>query len=99
MSYGGFVYIMTNVHHTVLYTGVTSDLYSRISEHKEKFNRRSFTYKYNIELLVYFETFDSIEEAIEREKQLKKYSRIRKVTLIYNFNPYWKDLYEEISDW
>ena len=90
---------MVNVHHTVFYTGVTADLYTRITEHKEKIHRYSFTAKYNIIKLVYFESFISIEEAIEREKQVKKYSRYKKVALIVKLNPEWKDLYDEVKYW
>ena len=70
MIRGGCVYIMVNVHHTVFYTGVTADLYTRITEHKEKIHRYSFTAKYNIFKLVYFESFISIEEAIEKGKKI-----------------------------
>jgi putative endonuclease len=99
MVHGGCVYILVNVHHTVFYVGVTSDLFSRVTEHKEKIHPFSFTAKYHVSKLVYYETFYSIEEAIEREKQIKKYSRVRKVALIVNFNPEWRDMYEDIKYW
>ena len=85
------VYIITNKNNTVLYTGVTSDLVKRMYQHKLKIYK-GFAAKYNCEKLVYFEAFDSIEPAIEREKQIKKYNRIKKITLIEKDNPDWKDL-------
>ena len=99
MIHGGCVYIMVNLNHTVYYIGVTADLYSRITEHKQKVHNGSFTAKYNICKLVYYETFSSIEEAIVREKQVKKIARIKKVEMINKFNPEWKDLYDEIRYW
>lgn len=71
MSKGGFIYIITNKNHTTLYIGVTSNLVARIYEHKNKFYKNSFSSKYNLEKLVYYDFFGSIEEAIAREKQLK----------------------------
>jgi putative endonuclease len=95
MNKGGYVYILTNKNHTVLYTGVTSNLNKRIQVHKEhKF--RGFTFKYNVDELVYFESFGSIEEAIEREKIIKAGSRKRKIDLINSMNPTWEDLYFKI---
>lgn len=97
MVKGGAVYIMTNTHHTVFYTGVTSDLNTRVYEHKIKLYPKSFTTKYNIDRLVYFEGFHSIEEAIDREKQMKKYRREKKIALIESMNPEWLDLYENLE--
>ncbi|MEJ7674690.1 MAG: GIY-YIG nuclease family protein [Chitinophagaceae bacterium] len=77
MKYGGCVYIITNQYNKVLYTGVTADLRARIWEHKTKFYPKSFTAKYNCNKIVWFETFHRIEEAIEREKQIKGGSRNR----------------------
>ena len=88
----GYVYIMTNNNNTVLYTGVTSDLKVRVKEHKEKRYPGSFTGRYNIGKLVYFERFTSIGEAINREKQIKGGPRRKKVELINCMNPEWKDL-------
>ena len=88
----GYVYILTNDNNTVLYTGVTSDLEERVKEHKEKFHPGSFTAKYNIRKLVYYERFDSIGQAIKREKQIKAGSRKRKLDLIARRNPEWRDL-------
>ncbi|MBV6647057.1 MAG: GIY-YIG nuclease family protein [Cyclobacteriaceae bacterium] len=99
MEKGGAVYIMTNRHHAVYYTGVTSNLFSRVQEHKDKVYPKSFTAKYNADKLVYFEPFHSIEEAIQREKQIKKYRREKKLALIKAMNPTWKDLYEEVAQW
>jgi putative endonuclease len=87
-----FVYIMTNKNNTVLYTGVTSNLKVRVKEHKEKKHPGSFTGMYNIRKLVYFECFDSIVEAIKREKQIKAGSRMKKQDLINRMNPEWHDL-------
>ena len=88
-----FVYLLTNKHNTVLYTGVTSELEQRVFEHKTK-QYRGFTSKYNCNKLVYFEEFDDVEEAIKREKQLKKYRREWKENLINEMNSEWKDLSE-----
>ncbi len=86
-----YIYIMTNKLDSVLYTGVTSDLEKRVYEHKLKLIE-GFTKKYNVDKLVYYEVFDSINDAIEREKQIKSGSRQRKMDLISNMNPSWKDL-------
>ncbi len=91
MSYGGFTYILTNSRQTVLYIGVTANLDKRMSEHKER-KVPGFTMKYKVDRLVYFESFDRIEEAIAREKYLKGKTRQKKVNLINDLNPTWKDL-------
>lgn len=96
MFKGGYVYIVTNKHYTTLYIGVTSTITGRIYDHKEHTYKYSFTDKYNAEYLVYYEVFDGIEEAIAREKQLKKWSRKKKEDLINSFNPGWQDLYEDV---
>ena|SRR5260221_14682646 len=88
-----FVYILANPHNTVLYTGVTSDLEQRVFEHKTK-AFAGFTSKYNCNKLVYFEEFDDIEEAIKREKQVKRYHRKWKEKLIEGKNPKWEDISE-----
>ncbi|KIA91671.1 hypothetical protein OC25_20115 [Pedobacter kyungheensis] len=95
MERGGWVYIMTNVHNTVYYIGVTSDLYSRVFEHKNKEYPTSFTAKYNCTKLVYFEFYFDIEEAIAEEKRLKKWNRQWKIELINSKNPDWLDLFNE----
>ena len=91
MKKGGFIYIMSNVHHTTLYIGVTNDLERRVAEHKEA-KTESFTQKYNINKLLYFEAFDSITDAIDRETQLKKWNREKKDKLIAKLNPQLEDL-------
>ncbi len=88
-----YVYIMTNKHNTVFYTGVTNDLKRRIYEHKNKLVK-GFTMKYNISKLVYYEVFEDAYNAISREKQLKAGSRKKKLDLINSVNKEWKDLYE-----
>jgi len=99
MENGGCVNIITNAHHTTLYIGVTADLPGRIVEHREKVYPTSFTARYNLTKLVYYETFHSIVEAIEREKQLKAGSRKTKEELITAFNPEWRDLFDEVKYW
>jgi putative endonuclease len=99
MERGGIIYILTNDRHSVLYTGVTSDLVSRMYKHIHKTYSNSFTKKYNVYKLVYFEIFPTIEEAIAREKQIKAGSRSKKEELINRLNPQWKDLYNEILKW
>ena len=99
MQRGGCIYIITNKTHTTLYVGVTSDLYARLIEHREKKYPTSFSARYKLTKLVYYELFHSIEEAIAREKQLKGGSRKKKLDLIRTMNPQWKDLFEEVSEW
>ena len=98
MKKGGLVYILTNKNNTVLYTGVSSELIRRILEHKTKQFPKSFTAKYNLDKLVYFENFHSIEEAIAREKQLKASNRLTKEKLINSINPEWIDLYDGLLE-
>jgi putative endonuclease len=90
------VYIMTNLHHTVLYTGVTNDLARRVSEHKNGLGS-AFVKKYNVHKLVYYEVSDNIHSAIAREKQIKGGSRQKKIDLVSSLNPAWGDLFDEIS--
>ena len=85
---------MTNKYNKVLYTGVTSNLLRRVTEHKEK-TVEGFTSQYNVTKLVYFEEYFTMEEAITREKQIKGGSRQKKLDLIKSKNPEWKDLYDE----
>lgn len=99
MERGGCVYIMTNFKRTVLYTGVTSDLLARVQEHKKCFYPNSFTSRYKCFYLVYYEVFGSIEEAIDKEKQIKGWKRFKKDSLIKSVNPESKDLYNDIKDW
>ena len=91
-----YVYILTNTHRTVLYTGVTNDLVTRVYEHKHHLDRNSFTSQYNVEYLVYFESTSDVHSAIEREKQIKSWNRKRKDKLIESINPQWIDLYPSI---
>ena len=95
MLWAGFAYIMTNKNHTVLYTGATNDLYSRIYEHKEKINP-GFTARYNCNKLVYYECFDDVKLAFEREAQIKSWTRNKKEKLIYDSNPQWADLSSKV---
>jgi putative endonuclease len=99
MKKGGCVYIMTNKYNTVVYTGVTSDLYKRVHQHKNKTFKDSFTSKYELTKLVYYEGFHNIEEAIVREKQIKSGPRKKKNELIKKMNPEWKDLFEDVKHW
>ncbi len=89
---------MTNRHHTTLYTGVTSNLPQRVLQHKERFFEQSFTSRYNLYLLVYWESFQEIGDAISREKQIKAGSRQKKLDLINSLNPEWRDLTEDIEN-
>jgi putative endonuclease len=89
------VYILASNNNKVLYTGISGNLKKRIYEHKEHLFE-GFTKKYNVNRLLYFEVFDSVEEAIKREKQIKSGSRKKKEELINRFNKNWKDLYDEI---
>jgi len=93
-----YLYI-TNKNKTTLYIGVTSNLQSRISQHKMKVYPSSFTATYNLDICIYYEFFPRIEEAIAREKQLKKWSRNKKEELINRINPNWEDLWNEVKEW
>lgn len=100
MERGGCVYIITNKNNTTLYTGVTSDLPSRICEHIQKKHKHSFSAKYKLNKLVYYKFFPTIEEAIAEEKRIKAGSRLSKEKLINDLNPQWLDLYKiEIQHW
>lgn len=91
-----YVYIMTNAHHTVLYIGATIDIVRRTLQHREHYYKKSFTDRYNVEKLIYFEYYDDIKTAFHRERQLKGWTRIKKERLINRVNPEWKDLYDAI---
>ena len=97
MKRGGFIYILTNKNNNVLYTGVTSELFQRVWQHRTGAFKNAFTSKYKVTKLVYFEEFLSIEDAISREKQIKAGSRKKKIELINIFNPEWKDLFIGVS--
>lgn len=83
----GFVYIMTNKNHTTLYTGVTSNLPKRVQQHKESYYSQSFTSRYNLYILLYWESFQEIGDATYREKQIKAGSRQKKLDLINSYKP------------
>lgn len=97
MDKRGYVYILTNTYNRVLYTGVTSDLLRRVSEHKMKLVE-GFTKKYNCWKLVYYEAADDIAAAIQREKQIKGGSRKKKLELITAMNPGWLDLSSQVRE-
>ena len=91
-----YIYISINRGHTVLYTGVTNNLLNRNYQHKIKENKQSFTAKYNVNKLVYYETFNDIRDAISREKQIKNLVRRKKMVLINSLNMEWLDLSKEL---
>ncbi len=91
-----YVYILTNKNKNVLYTGVTNDLIRRVYEHKQHFDKDSFTSKYNVTNLVYFEETTDVKAAIAREKQIKSWSRMKKFFLIKEKNPALEDLYSSL---
>lgn len=96
MSRQFYVYILASRIGGTIYVGVTNDLVRRIAEHKSK-EVEGFTLRYGVERLVYFEVFDDVENAIRREKRLKKWPRHWKIRLIEQHNPDWNDLYPEIA--
>jgi putative endonuclease len=96
MEHRYFVYIMTNQHHTVLYTGVTNDLVRRVIQHREKMIP-GFTTRYNVDKLVFYEATSDVRSAIAREKQIKGGSRRRKIALIEGMNPRWRELYDDLG--
>jgi putative endonuclease len=90
-----YIYILANKRNGTIYVGVTAELKKRVYQHKEKLVE-GFTKKYNIDKLMYFEQFNNIASAIEREKQIKSWSRKNKILLIEKNNPMWQDLYNEV---
>lgn len=94
---GGWVYIMCSLDHSTLYAGVTSNIASRVYEHKHKVYTKSFTSKYNCIKLVYYKRFETIIEAITEEKRIKGGSRKKKQELINLMNTEWKDLYDDVK--
>ncbi len=90
-----YVYIATNCRHTVLYIGITNNVVNRANQHRNKVNKNSFTSKYNVDKVVYYEVFENSLNAITREKQLKGWARIKKINLIEKNNKEWNDLIEE----
>jgi putative endonuclease len=93
---GGWIYIVTNRANGTLYTGVTSNLARRIYEHREALVD-GFTKKYGLKRLVYYEAYDDIRQAIQREKNIKHWPRAWKIRLILEINPDWRDLYEDLA--
>lgn len=93
--HGGWVYILASAPNGILYVGVTSDIIRRIYEHRNGLVA-GFTKKYGVKLLVYFERYEDIQTAIQREHNIKHWSRTWKVRLILKDNPEWKDLYDTI---
>lgn len=86
-----YAYIMASISR-VLYTGMTNSLYHRVKQHKEGADPKGFTSRYRVNRLVYYEEYDNVYDAIEREKQIKRWRREKKVALIESVNPGWKDL-------
>jgi putative endonuclease len=91
----GWIYIMTNRANGTLYTGVTSDLVRRVSQHRDGVIE-GFTQDYGLKRLVYFEHYDGIAHAIQREKNVKHWPRAWKVNLILSTTPYWTDLFDQL---
>lgn len=97
MIKGGYLYIVTNKHNTVLYIGVTSGLVKRMWEHRARLHPASFTARHNLSKLVYFKKFDSIEEAYQEQEMLNAGTRVDQVKLIEEANREWKDLTEALD--
>ncbi len=91
-----YVYILANATNVAIYTGVTRDLVRRVAQHRTHAVPNSYTARYHITKLVYFETTPSIQSAIAREKQIKSWSRARKNALVVRRNPHWADLYDTL---
>ena len=90
-----YTYIVTNKPNGTFYTGVTNDISRRVFEHKEG-KIPGFTKKYGLKILVYFEVYEDVRDAIAREKLIKKWRREIKIEAIQKMNPQWKDLYFEL---
>jgi putative endonuclease len=93
---GGWIYIMTNRPNGTLYTGVTSNLARRAFEHREGL-LEGFTKRYGLKHLVYYESYDDIRVAIQREKNIKHWPRAWKARLIFDLNPEWRELYDDLA--
>ena len=91
-----YVYILTNKNNNVLYAGVTKDLIRRVYEHRNHLDKDSFTAKYNVTKLVYYEETTDVRAAIEREKQIKSWSRMKKFFLVQKENPGFLDIYPSL---
>ena len=96
-EYRFYVYILASKRNGTIYVGVTNSLFGRIFRHKLKENPNSFTARYNVTRLVYYEIYQYIQEAIKREKELKKLTRVEKIDLIEKDNPAWRDLFEDMK--
>lgn len=94
MSY--YVYILANDTNVTIYTGVTNDLLRRVYEHRNSLDPNSFTARYKVHKLVYYEETNDINAAIEREKQIKSWNRKRKNKIVESMNPTWQDLYDDL---
>jgi putative endonuclease len=93
---GGYVYIMSNRRDGALYIGVTSDLSRRAFEHRQGVID-GFTRRYGLKRLVYYERYEDIRDALQREKNLKHWPRVWKLALVHDLNPDWDDLYERLN--
>lgn len=91
-----YVYIIANKRHGTLYTGVTKFLSQRVHQHKTG-EIRGFTSRYGLHMLVYYEVYDALENAVQREKRIKEWKRQWKIELIEKMNPEWRDLYEQFN--
>ncbi len=91
------VYIITNKPQGVIYTGMTNNLRRRINQHKKKVHSSTFSARYNLDKLVYFQHFETKEEALKKERQIKKWNRDWKISLIEEVNPDWRDLYGNLK--
>ena len=94
IAYNFYVYMLTNKPNEVLYTGITNDLEKRIWQHRN-LRGNGFAHRYNCDRLVYYEWYQDVRQAIERETQIKSWSRSKKDSLIASMNPEWRDLSEE----
>jgi len=92
-----YIYILASKRNGTLYIGVTNSLFNRTYRHKLKANPNSFTARHNVTKLVYYEIYQYIQEAIKREKQLKKLTRAEKIDLIEKENPTWRDLFYDME--
>ena len=91
-----YVYILSNKNNNVLYTGITKDLIRRVYEHRNHLDKGSFTAKYNVTKLVHYEETTDVRAAIEREKQIKSWSRMKKFLLVQEHNPGFQDIYPSL---
>ena len=91
-----YVYILSNATKTVIYTGVTNDLVRRVWQHREHIDPDSFTARFDVNRLVFYEVYEDVQAAIAREKQIKSWNRKRKNALVNDMNPKWVDLYPSL---